>query len=110
MRTNSDVVPSDRSQTTSDQDRTSLPHRILIVEDNSDIRCYSAEVLQCSGYQVDTAEDGEAGWKALHAGLCESDGYDLLITDNDMPKVIGAELMRKLRAARMDLPVIMAIE
>jgi CheY-like chemotaxis protein len=36
------------------------------------------------------------------------DSYDLLITDNDMPKVTGLELVRKLRAARMALPVIMA--
>jgi DNA-binding response OmpR family regulator len=57
---------------------------------------------------VDTAEDGEVGWKALHAASYDPDSYDLLITDNDMPNVTGVELLGKLRAARMELPVIMA--
>jgi YesN/AraC family two-component response regulator len=52
---------------------------------------------------VDTAEDGEFGWEALQAK-----NYDLLITDNNMPKVSGLELVKKLRSARMALPVILA--
>jgi len=52
---------------------------------------------------VDLAEDGEAGWEALHANR-----YDLLITDNSMPKISGVELVQKVRSARMALPVIMA--
>jgi DNA-binding response OmpR family regulator len=79
-----------------------------VVEDDTDIRSFNAEVLRRSGYQVDTAEDGEAGWKALHAASYDPDSYDLLVTDNDMPKVTGVELLRRLRAVRMDLPVIMA--
>src|SRR5689334_19643597 len=62
-------------------------HRILVVDDELGIRQVSAAVLGCSGYDVDTAEDGEAGWNAL-----QTKNYDLLITDNNMPKLTGVEL------------------
>ena len=84
------------------------PHRILVVEDDRDIRQLNYEALIRSGYQVDTAEDGDAAWKMLHAVRYDPDRYDLLITDNNMPKVSGVELVKKLRAAHMALPVIMA--
>jgi DNA-binding response OmpR family regulator len=78
-------------------------HRILVVDDEISIRELSAALLMASGYQVDTAENGAAGWEALHGK-----SYDLLITDNNMPKVSGVELVKKLRAARMTLPVVLA--
>jgi DNA-binding response OmpR family regulator len=77
--------------------------RILVVDDDTDIRELSASALGYSGYQVDTAEDGAAAWTAL-----QSASYDLLITDNNMPEVSGVELLKKLRAARMEMLVIMA--
>jgi len=77
--------------------------RILVVEDDRIIRRLNAEVLMYSGYHVDAAEDGAAAWDTL-----QRNNYDLLLTDNDMPKVTGVELLKKLRAARMALPVIMA--
>jgi len=77
--------------------------RILLVDDDISIRKISAQMLVTSGYQVDTAEDGAAGWEALHAG-----SYDLLITDNNMPRVSGVELVRKMHSARMTLPVVLA--
>jgi DNA-binding response OmpR family regulator len=88
--------------------QTNPPYRILVVDDDSDIRRLNAEVLRRSGYQVDTAEDGDAAWKALHAVSYDPESYDLLITDHDMPGLTGLDLFKKLRAARMELPVIMA--
>ncbi len=85
------------------QSQTNLPDHILVVEDDVFFRRLNAKVLAQSGYEVDTAEDGEAAWWALNTS-----SYDLLITDNRMPKVSGVDLLKKLRAARMDLPVIMA--
>jgi DNA-binding response OmpR family regulator len=82
--------------------------RILVVDDEPDIRRLNAEVLESSGYQVDTAEDGKAGWKALHAVRHAPESYALLITDHDMPGLSGLALVKKVRAARMALPVIMA--
>jgi len=90
------------------QCRTSPPRRILVVDDEPDIRRLNAEVLESSGYHVDTAEDGKAGWDALHATRHAPESYALLITDHDMPGLSGLALVKKLRAARMALPVIMA--
>ena len=78
-------------------------HRILVVEDDGDIRRLNTEVLMHHGYDVDAAEDGAAAWAAL-----QQEAYDLLITDHDMPRVTGVELLKKLHGARMDMPVIMA--
>jgi len=50
-------------------------HRILVVDDDDDIRLLSANVLLGSGYEVDAAKDGAAGWDALHANH-----YDLLLS------------------------------
>jgi len=52
---------------------------------------------------VDAAEDGAAAWDTLQRAR-----YDLLVTDNDMPKVSGVELLHKIHAARIALPVILA--
>lgn len=77
-------------------------HRILVVDDEPLIRQLNTEVLINYGYEVDAAENGEVAWQALN-----SDIYDLLVTDNDMPKMTGIDLLKRLHAARMDLPTIM---
>jgi DNA-binding response OmpR family regulator len=76
-------------------------NRILVVEDDISIRQLTTELLLRSGYEVDAASDGAVGWEALQA-----ERYDLLITDNLMPRVTGIELIKKLRTAGMGLPVI----
>ena len=84
------------------QDGAGSPYRILVVDDDHDVRQLCAQALISSGYQVDTAEDGLAGWQALDAN-----NYNLLITDNNMPNVSGVELVKKLRSARMNLRVVL---
>ena len=59
------------------------------------IRRLNAEMLFHSGYQVDAAEDGQAAWAAL-----QLHNYDLVVTDNNMPKMTGVELIKKLQDAR----------
>jgi DNA-binding response OmpR family regulator len=78
-------------------------HRILVVEDDPTTLKVNAQVLAQSGYEVAAAQDGAAGWEALQAK-----NYDLLITDNDMPRLTGLELVKKVRGAQMTLPVILA--
>jgi len=77
--------------------------KILVVEDDADIRRLNLRILTNSGYQVTAVEDGAFAWDAL-----QLDNYDLLITDNSMPRVTGIELLGKLHAAHLILPVIMA--
>jgi DNA-binding response OmpR family regulator len=84
------------------QPKPDRPQRILLVDDETHIRQFCGEVLICSGYHVDTAEDGVAAWNML-----QSNGYDLLVTDNNMCPLTGIGLLKKLHAARMALPVIM---
>lgn len=77
--------------------------RILLVDDDHDIRSLNAELLTGSGYHVDTAEDGASGWRLL-----QTHRYDVLITDNTMPLVTGLELIKKVRSEDMTLAVILA--
>jgi len=77
--------------------------RILVADDDADVRQVSADVLRRFGYRTETAADGAAAWEAL-----EAKSYDLLITDNNLPKVSGVELVKKVRSAHMILPVILA--
>lgn len=77
-------------------------HRILVVEDEPDIRRLNIETLASSGYHVDGAEDGADAWDMLQLNQ-----YDLIVTDNNMPKVSGMELLLKLHESRLKLPVIL---
>jgi DNA-binding response OmpR family regulator len=83
--------------------QTNLPQRILVVDDDRGTRQLSVDVLTDFGYDVEGATDGAAGWEAL-----QNSNYDLVITDNKMPRMTGLEMIEKLRSARMTLPVIMA--
>jgi len=85
------------------KDEPNSHQRILVVEDECDLRQLTAEVLVDGGYQVDVAADGAAAWSALKISR-----YDLVVTDQFLPKVSGVELLKKIHAARMTLPVIMA--
>jgi CheY-like chemotaxis protein len=76
---------------------------ILYAEDYSVQRGPSVEILTHSGYAVTPVEDGLEAWDALH-----SDRYDLLITDNNMPRMTGLELAAKTRLEGMKLPIIVA--
>jgi DNA-binding response OmpR family regulator len=85
------------------QERTQLPSRILVVDDDNDARQLSVDVLTGSGYDVDAAKDGADGWEAIQAK-----GYDLVITDNKMPRMTGIEMIEKLRSACIISRIIMA--
>jgi CheY-like chemotaxis protein len=82
--------------------RTNFPRRILVVDDEPLIRQLHKEVLSEFGFIVELAENGAAAWDAL-----QLHHYDLMITDNEMPQMTGVELLEKLHAARIALPVIL---
>jgi DNA-binding NtrC family response regulator len=78
--------------------------RILLIDDEIGLWWNrNLAALTAAGYNVDTAEDGEAGWEAL-----QITSYDLLITDNKMPKLWGLELIKRMRDHGMTLPIILA--
>ena len=74
-----------------------------MVEEDRDLCRLYADALAGYSYYVDFAEDGAAAWAALQAK-----SYDLLITDHATTTLTGVELIRRVRAARMALPVVMA--
>ncbi|HWW01341.1 MAG TPA: response regulator [Candidatus Acidoferrum sp.] len=77
--------------------------RLLVVDAGICICKISVGVLTTSCSHVDNVEAGETGWVGFQVK-----NYDLAITDNNMPKVSGGELVKKLRSERMTLPVALA--
>ena len=78
--------------------------RIVVADDNADLRDYIARLLGESGYDVVIAADGEAALAAMR-----SSRPDLLVTDVMMPRLDGIGLLRSVRGEEQlrDLPVIM---
>ena len=69
-----------------------MPAKILIVEDNPDMRELLAVALKMEGHTVYTADDGREGLKLVHA-----DCPDLILSDITMPNLDGVEMVRCLR-------------
>lgn len=78
-------------------------HRILVVDDSVTVREVERKLLENAGYEVELAVDGAEGWNLL-----ASRAYDLLLTDVDMPRMNGIELVKKVRGDRRleSLPII----
>ena len=66
--------------------------RVLVVDDSLTVRELQRKLLLNRGYDVAVAVDGMDGWNALR-----SEDFDLLITDIDMPRMDGIELVTLLR-------------
>jgi DNA-binding response OmpR family regulator len=101
--TDRDISPDGKPKGMVEPKQTPKPKRILLAEDDLNVREMTAALLHESGYEVDTAENGAVAWDIL-----QTKEYDLLVTDNSMPKMTGVELLKRLRAAAISLPVIMA--
>ena len=84
-------------------DRPRGSRKILVVEDDADVRRVIVESLVLLGYTVAEAADGSAGLAAIAASV-----PDLLVVDYAMPGMNGAELIEKARALVGELPVILA--
>lgn len=68
------------------------PTQVLVVEDSVTVREVERHFLEQAGYQVTTAVNGVDGLNKAKAG-----DFDILITDIDMPRMNGLELIRTLR-------------
>ncbi|MDR2314267.1 MAG: sigma-54 dependent transcriptional regulator [Spirochaetaceae bacterium] len=78
-----------------------MKFKLLIVDDEKNIREGLAAAFEMEGYQVVTSEDGAAGWQRFDKG-----DIDLVITDLRMPGMSGEELQRKIGLENPELPVI----
>lgn len=75
--------------------------RVLVVDDEANLRKVLAAILRKEGYEVAIAENGEVAQAEF-----EKNGADVVITDMVMPKVGGLELLKSVHAIRPDVPVI----
>jgi len=75
--------------------------RVLIIEDEPNLRSQLQQYLQKEGYAVDVAEDGQAG---LYAG--REYPFDLAIVDLGLPKLSGIEIIQKWREIELKFPVL----
>lgn len=66
--------------------------RVLVVDDSLTVREVERDLLASHGYYVETAVDGRDGWNAVRSG-----GYQLVITDVDMPRMNGIELVQAIK-------------
>lgn len=76
--------------------------RILVVEDERKIAGFIKRGLKEEGYAVDVAADGDEGYE-----LASVNDYDLIILDIMLPKCDGVTLCKKLRAEKLEAPIIM---
>jgi two-component system, chemotaxis family, sensor histidine kinase and response regulator WspE len=77
--------------------------RVLVVDDSITVREVERQLLLHKGYDVAVAVDGMDGWNKVRAGR-----WDLLVSDIDMPRMNGLQLVQAVRAddRLRDLPVI----
>ena len=76
--------------------------RILVVDDEPDLRFVLRSLFEDAGFMVAEAEDGECALRAVDETL-----PDVVLTDVRMPKVAGIELLHRLRRSHPDVPVVL---
>ena len=65
---------------------------MLVVDDSLSVRELERKLLESHGFQVEVAVDGMDGWNAVRTGH-----FDLVISDVDMPRMDGIELVTLIR-------------
>lgn len=81
-----------------------MAQRILVVDDDPDLRAIYEETLRDAGFEVDLAINGEEGLTKLHEG-----GYDLCLLDMMLPKIDGLGVLddsKKTQPAKPNGPII----
>src|SRR5215813_12131294 len=79
-----------------------MTERILLVEDEEDLRMTLSDRLKAEGYSADTAADGEEGLRKA-----TQNSHDLIILDVMLPKKSGFDVCRDIRNAGIVTPIIM---
>ena len=79
-----------------------MPHRVLVVDDETGIRDAIRMTLEYEGYKVDDARSGQEGLDK--AGRTD---YDVILLDIKMPVLDGIEVLDNLKAQKISSPVVM---
>jgi CheY-like chemotaxis protein len=80
-----------------------MTSRILVVDDEPMVRALITRVLSDAGYEVVAVANGQA---ALDAARGADVGFDLIVTNNYMPGLNGAELIERVRQDFPSLPIL----
>jgi two-component system, NtrC family, response regulator AtoC len=78
--------------------------RLLVVDDENNLRLVVQKELSRLGHEVETESDGELAWSAL-----EQKDFDVLLCDIDMPRLDGISLLRRLREKRQNPPEVIML-
>lgn len=81
---------------------TKMSKRLLVVDDDEQIRDLLTFDIAQSGYVVDSASDGEAGLKKAL-----DNNYDLILLDVMMPKMNGYDVCKNIRLVKPNIPILM---
>ena len=78
--------------------------KLLVVDDENNLRLVVQKEMTRQGHEVETASDGEAAWDAL-----EQQDFDVLLCDINMPRLDGIALLRRLRERSQNPPEVIMI-
>ena len=78
---------------------------ILFADDEQAIRNLVKTYLEKYGFRLTTCKNGKEAWKIFSANPQQ---WDLVVTDQNMPKMTGMDLIDKIRRIRTDIPIILA--
>ena len=76
--------------------------RVLLADDDEDVRFVTRQLLELRGWQVVTAATGEAASRMAASG-----GFDVLALDHDMPPGTGLDVARDRREQGDDVPIVL---
>lgn len=96
-------MPWSSTQLVAEHNQEKAMTKVLIAEDDKDIRDLVVLTLQFSGFDVDSAEDGAAAVEKA-----ENVDYDIILMDVRMPRMTGYEACRRLKEMERtkDVPII----
>lgn len=78
--------------------------KVLVCDDFPFLRNILSKILKTFGHQVKTAFDGQDALEQIQAN---PKSFDVLLTDNNMPRLTGIDLVKKLRMLSIPMKVIM---
>ena len=76
--------------------------KILIIDDEVEVRGFLQDYLEDREYQVVAASDGQQGWEFF-----QKENFDLVICDMMMPRMMGVEFLRLAKGLKPDQKIIM---
>jgi two-component system response regulator AtoC len=78
--------------------------KLLVVDDESNLRLVVQKEMSRQGHEVETASDGETAWNML-----EETDFDVVLCDINMPRLDGIGLLRRLREKAQNQPEVIML-